>query len=460
MICLLPGTTEPETVVFDDTYPGYALYDAAGVIQSHAWTDGVLTATLNGGLNSDNPDTTAMFLFPWRNADGDLVDPDARKVGHLLGILRRYPSLKGLDDVVIRVGVCTFANPTDAAFNAGGIGMKIATVNGQPRAEVMRVSAGGAPAVTVASTNQPGLRILDFAAHLVGSSQNLIDNALVGLDGSNARTTIDVIGINSLLQFGVGVQVAWFLQIGRINASNLTASTLRLELKAKPIVEWDASVGDLTTEVRNAMALGDSTVAGTGWNLDALGELYGWRYKLDIMRAEDPRRCATLRWYGSVVSGNNLIPLSGRNQHEGHSGFTTAQIDAAIIGYLDAIPAGTLLDLIVICLLTNDAQNGVSWASAKASYNSMVAKCRAHAKVSPTCRIVATNIQPLGNVTHEANAAVYRAGIAAGELVGIDEIVDVVTGYTVATHSGDNVHPDNEGYDLFTERIHAATWDV
>ncbi len=386
-----------------------------------------------------------------KNAAGATPDTVSRRVIRALATIRDYPSQKFVGDSWFIVGICARSDPNGAGWNARGWGAAWLASAGAPRVKEITVSGGAAPVVVAPTSAQYAMRTIEQAWQVVGTLQNILPIAAIITDGTNARTGTDAFTTNSLLTFGAGVELGIFLACGRSLATGNGANpdTLHLQVDMQEVCEWLAAPGLMSAgRILNVQCLGDSITQGTGWNMDSLGELFGWRRKLEEQWISESG-LPTLRYHGSNGGGvNNGHMVLGRHAHEGRSGFTSGQILTALPGYLAALTS--VMDVVVLGLGTNDAQSGVTLATWKANMQAIIDAIHAHANAGANCKIVLSTIPPILNTTHEALAATYR--VQLGTLTGVWQLVDDTTGINTTTGLSDGVHPNEATYTLMAQR--------
>ncbi len=425
------------------------LYDPANTVTFEE-TDaaGKCTVTITGGRTSDDPGANATWIWPLVTADGSTPNFVTRWALRAMLSILRYPAQKFVGDTWIRMGICALGDPNGAAWQSRSYGWKWLAAAGAPRLEVATVVAGAAPTMISPATAQYAARAIEMAFQRCGTGQTILPVAAVPVDGSNVRTGTDLGTTNVPLVFGAGVPLGVCVTIGR-NGPSATPDTVYFQADMQEILEWDTAIGGMDAGAfLNVLCVGTSICLGTGWNMDALGALFGWRRKLEDLWIAD-EGLPMLRYWGSQGGGtNNGYMLLGRHMHEGRSGFTAAQLDSGMVSYLDALTVTQ--DIILLDTFTNSAQAGVSAASAIASTQGCIDKIRAHARAGAGTLILLSNGPTLANSTHETTLATYRALL--GTLTGGAIIVDDVTGFNVGTMTDDGVHPNSLGYDLFALR--------
>ena len=155
-----------------------------------------------------------------------------------------------------------------------------------------------------------------------------------------------------------------------------------------------------------------------------------------------------------VGSGFNGPASLGDHDHEGHSGWRIDQIDANIVGWLQAYTPRTIL----LHIGTNDMNQNYDVANAPARLSALIDKIRATA---PSVELFVAQITPETNATLEARVQAYNAalpGIVAGK-GPLTHLVDMHSANTTADLA-DGVHPNATGYDKMAARWFSALQSV
>ncbi|MDG6101543.1 RICIN domain-containing protein [Dactylosporangium aurantiacum] len=155
-----------------------------------------------------------------------------------------------------------------------------------------------------------------------------------------------------------------------------------------------------------------------------------------------------------VGSGFNGPASLGDHDHEGHSGWRIDQIDANIVGWLQAYTPRTIL----LHIGTNDMNQNYDVANAPARLSALIDKIRATA---PSVELFVAQITPETDATLEARVQAYNAalpGIVAGK-GPLTHLVDMHSAITTADLA-DGVHPNATGYDKMAARWFGALQSV
>jgi len=444
---IVPTSAKPRRLLLSDA----TLYDPNSRLTSASQdaSTGKITATLTGGWASDDPKATVCWQWPIRNVLG--ARPNELLAYAQQVVLREfgYPSQKFSGDTWIVAGIGMYGNPT-SSWSARGYGWRYVSSAGARRGRACRMDAG-TNTNTDSSTSQTNMRAIDMVFGRPAWTQRVLPLAAVVLDGVGNATGTDVFTTNVATAMGTG-QLCIFVAIGRNNAANVTADTLYFQVDAHPVVPSAKQLGLMdASRVLNVFPLGDSITQGTGWNYDSNGELFGWRRKLEDLWIATPG-LPVLQFHGGNGTSHAAM-LLGRNHHEGHSGFTTANISAALAGYLNALT--TPQDVVILALGTNDAQAAVATNTVISNLQSIITTVRAHSNFASGGKLILSGIPRISNSTHEAQAAAYRAQL--GTLTGVDGTIDDWTNYDVSgADSADGVHPNSSGYDKFAASRLAA----
>jgi len=185
------------------------------------------------------------------------------------------------------------------------------------------------------------------------------------------------------------------------------------------------------------MPLGDSITDGLvvpgGYRIGLWQRFTTGGYKVDFV--------------GSLSNGPASL---GDHDHEGHSGWRIDQIDANIVGWLNATQPHTVL----LHIGTNDIAQNDDLPNAPNRLSTLIDHITA---TVPTAEVFVAQIIPLGSPALEANVKTFNAAIpgivqskvAAGKHV---HLVDMHSALTTADLA-DGVHPNAGGYDKM-----AAVW--
>ncbi|MFK3980673.1 ricin-type beta-trefoil lectin domain protein [Micromonospora sp. NPDC050397] len=155
----------------------------------------------------------------------------------------------------------------------------------------------------------------------------------------------------------------------------------------------------------------------------------------------------TVDFVGSAANGPASL---GDRDHEGHSGWRIDQLDANIVGWLQATTPRTVL----LHIGTNDMNQNYDVANAPARLSALIDKIRA---TVPTVELFVATITPETNPTLDARVRAYNAtipGIVA-QKGSRTHLVDMYSALTTADLA-DGVHPNAGGYDKMAARWFAA----
>ncbi|MGZ3144863.1 cellulose binding domain-containing protein [Lentzea chajnantorensis] len=218
----------------------------------------------------------------------------------------------------------------------------------------------------------------------------------------------------------------------------LCAAALAVLLAAPPAAaEESTSPGQSTVDVAadpvRVMPLGDSITQG--------GSIGGYRLDLGAKLRADGR---SVDFVGSLADGPSSMP--DRN-HEGHPGWTIAQVDANVVNWLRTYTPRTVL----LHIGTNDMY-GSDPGGAPRRLSALVDKITAQA---PNAEVFVSTIIPIrfaDATVRGYNAAIVpllRAKAAAGKRV---HVVDMYPSVPISDLP-DGIHPNAAGYAKM-----AATW--
>lgn len=219
------------------------------------------------------------------------------------------------------------------------------------------------------------------------------------------------------------VLAAALLAVGPLSAA--TAATPQATSQALAPIDVSAHL--------RVMPLGDSITAG-------IGSTTGDGYRADLARyMVDVQQIYTATWVGSQTSGQQSNP-----HHEGHSGWTIADLSGSIGGWMATYQP----DVVLVHAGVNDARAGADSATMQARMADLLGRILA---ASPTVRIVVGDVIPpwYGTQQDIASAAVQRfdaalPGVvaAAGPRVSLARMSAAVT----TSQLGDGLHPNDTGY--------------
>jgi lysophospholipase L1-like esterase len=184
------------------------------------------------------------------------------------------------------------------------------------------------------------------------------------------------------------------------------------------------------------MPLGDSNTTGT----------VGGAYRSDLWQLLTSDGIA-VDFVGSNTGGPT--PLPDKN-HEGHGGWTIAQIDQNATAWMQTCQP----DLVLLQIGTNDMYTDASAAGAPARLATLLDKILAAA---PRAHVMVASIPPIDNAGHQHRAEVFNAavpGIAAAR----DRVtyVDVYDAVEQPYDFGDSRHPTWGGYSKIALRWYGA----
>ena len=189
---------------------------------------------------------------------------------------------------------------------------------------------------------------------------------------------------------------------------------------------------DVSQHLR-VMPLGDSITAGTG-------STTGDGYRLELARyMVNVQQLYTATWVGSQTSGTQSNP-----HHEGHSGWTLADLTTGIDGWMATYQP----DVVLLHAGVNDARAG---ADATIMANRMTALLAKILADSPTVRVIVGDVIPpwYGTTNDIASATTQRFDAllpvvvsAAGPRVTLARMSSAVTSGGL----GDGLHPTDTGY--------------
>ncbi|GAA4253279.1 ricin-type beta-trefoil lectin domain protein [Dactylosporangium darangshiense] len=155
-----------------------------------------------------------------------------------------------------------------------------------------------------------------------------------------------------------------------------------------------------------------------------------------------------------VGSGFNGPSNLGDHDHEGHSGWRIDQIDANIVGWLQAYAPRTIL----LHIGTNDMNQNYDIANAPARLSALIDKIRAN---DPTVELFVAQITPESDPTLESRVQAYNAAIPGivAQKGSHTHLVDMHSALTTADLA-DGVHPNAGGYDKMGARWFSALQSV
>lgn len=155
-----------------------------------------------------------------------------------------------------------------------------------------------------------------------------------------------------------------------------------------------------------------------------------------------------------VGSGFNGPGNLGDHDHEGHSGWRIDQIDANIVGWLQAYTPRTVL----LHIGTNDINQNFDVAHAPARLSALIDKIRA---TVPNVELFVAQITPESDPTLESRVVTYNAALPdiVAQKGSMTHLVDMHSAITTADLA-DGVHPNATGYDKMGDRWFAALQSV
>ncbi|MET8119507.1 ricin-type beta-trefoil lectin domain protein [Micromonospora sp. NPDC005189] len=189
------------------------------------------------------------------------------------------------------------------------------------------------------------------------------------------------------------------------------------------------------------MPLGDSITDGYnvpgGYRINLWQRLAGGGYTVDFV--------------GSQFNGPASL---GDHDHQGHSGWRIDQLDANIVGWLQATTPRTVL----LHIGTNDVSQNYDLANAPARLSGLIDKIRS---TVPGVEVFVATITPISDATREARVQAYNAAIP-GIVAQKGSRVHLVDMHA-ALGTGDladGVHPNAGGYDKMAARWYDALRSV
>jgi lysophospholipase L1-like esterase len=185
------------------------------------------------------------------------------------------------------------------------------------------------------------------------------------------------------------------------------------------------------------MPLGDSITDGYnvlgGYRINLWQRLAAGGYTVDL-----------------VGSGFNGPDSLGDHDHEGHPGWRIDQLDANIVGWLQASNPY----IILLHIGTNDVNQNHDLANAPARLSALIDKIRANA---PTVELFVAQITPESDPTLESRVQTFNAAIPGivAQKGPRTHLVDMHSAITTADLA-DGVHPNAGGYDKMGARWFSA----
>jgi lysophospholipase L1-like esterase len=162
----------------------------------------------------------------------------------------------------------------------------------------------------------------------------------------------------------------------------------------------------------------------------------------------------TVDFVGSQFNGPATL---GDHDHEGHSGWRIDQLDANIVGWVQATTPRTVL----LHIGTNDVIQNTNLPNAPSRLSGLIDKIT---NTAPTAEVFVATIIPLSSASQEAAVRTYNAAIpglvqskaSAGRHV---HLVDMHSALTTADLA-DGIHPNAGGYDKMATAWLAALRSV
>jgi lysophospholipase L1-like esterase len=227
----------------------------------------------------------------------------------------------------------------------------------------------------------------------------------------------------------------------RWNLKRLGAAGLGLALAAGlTIAGATPALAESNGGVR-IMPLGDSIT--DGYNVPGGYRIGLWQREANAGRAVD-----------FVGSGFNGPAELGDHDHEGHSGWRIDQLDANIVGWLQATNPRTVL----LHIGTNDIGQNYDVANAPARLSTLIDHIRT---LEPNVELFVAQIIPVSDANNEAKTQTFNAalpGIVA-QKGPMTHLVDMHSAITTADLA-DGVHPNAAGYDKMAARWFSALQSV
>jgi lysophospholipase L1-like esterase len=185
------------------------------------------------------------------------------------------------------------------------------------------------------------------------------------------------------------------------------------------------------------MALGDSITGSPGcWRQVLWNRLQDTGYtNVDMVGTLDNSTSC-----GAVFDGDN----------EGHGGYLVT--DVASQNMLPGWLSTTDPDVVLMHFGTNDVWNGIAPSTILSAFSTLVGQARA---ANPAVRILVAKIIPLAPTRYDCpecpqrvvdlNAAIPAWAASESTAVSPVTVVDLWTGFTPGTDTGDGVHPNDSG---------------
>jgi lysophospholipase L1-like esterase len=194
-----------------------------------------------------------------------------------------------------------------------------------------------------------------------------------------------------------------------------------------------------------AMPLGDSITAGTGSSDGS-----GYRQVLQT--------CLAGAGHPTVLVGSQHSGTMLDNYHEGHSGWTIAQLQAQAAGWLAAPPpTGHTPGWVLLDAGTNDALGGASSTQMLTAMGQLLDTVLA---ATSTTRVLVAQITPStgGSATAQQAELDFDTGLPALAAARSPRVR--VVDQTVTHLSPDGIHPDDTGYAAMGARwcVAMTTW--
>lgn len=207
------------------------------------------------------------------------------------------------------------------------------------------------------------------------------------------------------------------------------------------------------------MPLGDSITLGLydgNANTPAPGVRVAYRRKLfNDLVALNPGY--SLRFVGSLVNGDD--PNPNANSHEGHDGFTTAQLASGITSWLNSNPP----DVVLVHAGTNGVDSDISasvigmnqlldhlntWAGSNFPLGVFVARIIPDTTATRDVQTYNNNVSTNINTTPRPNLSIFKVDQQTGSGINLSGQPNTGNG----AFYGDSVHPNQAGYDLMASK--------
>lgn len=274
---------------------------------------------------------------------------------------------------------------------------------------------------------------------LAAATTNLGGNIELRLDSKNGAL------IGTMVVQPTGSFVTYLTQKTQISGANGTHSLFLVGRNVSAVANVQ-TIQFSTKQLIKIMPLGDSIT-------QSFGDRKSYRYYL-WHKLEDAGIDAD--FVGSqLLSSENQFPadFDFDQNHEGHTGFTTAQIKAQIASWA----GDTRPDVVLIHLGTNDIRFGVS---ANTALNNLAGIIDILRSINPDVKIVLSKVIPAGDANPGAIESFNDGipGLVAQKNTAQSPVivVDQYTGFDLAVDTDDNLHPNDAGDRLMADRWYAA----